>query len=253
MTDAELVARLRANMVAYKRFQAELGPMRALVLPGVWAFAQPQLPDQPHPQQVLYEDVGALEAALPEIEGFYREHRVPLWRVQVPIGDTAAAHLLRHAGMHPRETDATPAMGLSLTEGTLPAPRVPLERLRNQEELIPLNAKAFEAHSRIVSHPWHVRSFPQLHILGLREGNRLLSAGMAHDLGETAGIYLVATANEARGRGLASEVMRGLLADAQARGCTAAVLQATELGYGVYRRLGFRDLGRWISWVFPPR
>jgi hypothetical protein len=43
--------------------------------------------------------------------------------------------------------------------------------------------------------------------------------------------------------------MRGMLIHARARGRTAAVLQSTEMGHGVYRRVGFRDLGTWVSWV----
>lgn len=250
MTDAELTARLRANLVAYKRFQAEQGPMRAWALPGVWAFALPEHPEHLHPQQVLYEDTGSLEAALPALEDFFRGHGVSRWRVQVPLVDTASEQLLGRLGYQPDEL--VPAMGYPLDEGPGPAPRLPLERLTTQEELIPLNAEAFAPRSKILFHPWHRRSFSELHLLGLREDGRLLSCGLSFDLGDTAGIYLVATSHAARGRGLASEVMRGLLADAQARGCVAAVLQATSLGHGVYRRLGFRDLGAWTNWVRQP-
>lgn len=238
-------------MVAYKQFQAEHGPMRALTLPGAWAFALPQEPEQLQPQQVLYRDAGALEAALGDLEDFYRGLGVRFWRVLVPAGDTDAERLLARAGYGPRER--VPAMGLSLAGMPLEPPRLPLEQLRTQQELIPLNAEAFGPEVRIRLFPWHHQPHAPLRILGVREGGPLLSGGMSFNAADTAGIYLVSTATTARGRGLASEVMRGLLVDAQARGMATAVLQATPLGHGVYQRLGFQDLETWTSWVHLPR
>jgi ribosomal protein S18 acetylase RimI-like enzyme len=237
-------------MVAYKQFQAAHGPMRALCFPGAWAFASPAQPERLGPQQVLYEDAGALEARLPAIEDFFRSLGVRFWRVYVPRGDTAAERLLTHARYEPRE--AMPAMGMSLAGAALEAPRVTLEQLPTQQELIPLNAEAF-GDPKILLMPWHHQSYAPMHSLGLREGGQLLSCGMAFDAGDTTGIYLVATATSARGRGLASEVTRGLLLEAQARGQAAAVLQATALGRGVYQRVGLRDVGVWNSWVHVPR
>jgi GNAT superfamily N-acetyltransferase len=214
VTDAELVVRLRANIVAFKQFQADHGFLRSMPLPGVWAFAQPDYPRILGQQQVFFEDPAALEGALPALEDFYRRLGARLWR-DVPL---------------------TP-------------PGIPLEQLPSQEELIPLNAEAFGPESGIELQAWHSQSYAHVHALGVHEGGRLVVGGMAHDVADTAGIYLVATALSARRRGLATELMRGLLVHARDRGCTAAVLQSTELGHGVYRRVGLRDLGRWVNWV----
>lgn len=249
MTDVELAARLRTNMVAYKQFQTARGSLRHLGLPGVWAFAQPSHPETLTPQQVLFEDAAALEAALPRLEEFYRSHAIRLWRVLVPPGTPASVEpALKRAHYRPEEGGST-AMGLCFEDTPVAPPAIPLEELRTQEELIPLNEAAFGPGTAIHLQPWHVQSFPQLSIQGVREGGRLLSGGMAHDLGDTAGIYLVATSHAARGRGLASEVMRGLLVAARDRGRTAAVLQSTAMAHGIYRRLGLRDLGVWVNWV----
>jgi GNAT superfamily N-acetyltransferase len=244
--DAELVVRLRANIVAFKQFQAGHGFLRSMPLPGVWAFAQPDHPRLLGQQQVFFEDPAALEAALPALEDFYRRLGIRFWQVWVPPGVPAAEGLNR-AGFHPE--GSTPAMGLGLGDVQLTPPGIPLEQLPSQEELIPLNAQAFGPESGIELQAWHRQSYAHVHVLGVHEGGRLVAGGMAHDVADTAGIYLVATAPSARGRGLATELMRGLLLHARDRGCTAAVLQATELGHGVYRRVGFRDLGRWVNWV----
>lgn len=246
MTDAELVARLRANIVAFKQFQADHGFLRSMLLPGVWAFAQPGYPRLLSQQQVFFEDPSALEAALPALEDFYQRLGVRLWQVWVPPGNPAAEALSR-AGLHAE--GGTPAMGLGLRDVPLTPPRISLEQLPAQEELIPLNAEAFGPESGIELQAWHSQSYAHVHVLGVHEGGRLAVGGLAHDVADTAGIYLVATATTARGRGLATELMRGLLINARDRGCTAAVLQSTELGHGVYQRVGFRELGNWVNWV----
>jgi GNAT superfamily N-acetyltransferase len=246
VTDAELVVRLRANIVAFKQFQADHGFLRSMPLPGVWAFAQPDHPRLLGQQQVFFEDPATLEAALPALEDFYRRLGVRLWQVWVPPG-TSAAEALSRAGL--RAESSTPAMGLGLGDVPLTPPGIPLEQLPSQAELIPLNAEAFGPKSGIELQAWHSQPYAQVHVLGVHEGGRLVVGGMAHNVADTAGIYLVATALSARRRGLATEVMRGLLVHARERGCTAAVLQSTVLGHGVYQRLGFRDLGRWVNWV----
>ncbi len=63
-----------------------------------------------------------------------------------------------------------------------------------------------------------------------------------HGHGDTV-VLLVATLPEARGQGLATQVMRRLLLDAKARGNTTATLQASAKGLHVYERVGFRAIG----------
>jgi GNAT superfamily N-acetyltransferase len=248
VTDAELAARLRANVVAYKQFQTARGSLRHLALPGVWAFAQPDRPEALFPQQILFEEPGALEAALPRLEDFYRGHGLRRWRVPLPPGSSAAESCLARAGYRP-EDGGTVAMGVCFEDTPLEPPTVALEVLPTQEELIPLNEEAFGPGTSIHLEPWHSQAFPQIFIRGVREHGQLLCAGLSHDHGDTAGIYLVATSSSARRRGLATELMRGLLLDARERGRAAAVLQSTELGRGVYQRVGMRDLGLWVDWV----
>ena len=57
-----------------------------------------------------------------------------------------------------------------------------------------------------------------------------------------AGIYNVATLPEARGKGVGSAVSYAPLRAAQEAGYQIGTLQASRLGYGVYRRLGFKEI-----------
>ena len=61
---------------------------------------------------------------------------------------------------------------------------------------------------------------------------------------ETAGVYNVVTLPAHRGKGYGASVTWAVVAEGARRGCTHAVLQASESGYPVYRRMGFID-GAW--------
>jgi GNAT superfamily N-acetyltransferase len=54
-----------------------------------------------------------------------------------------------------------------------------------------------------------------------------------------AGVYMVATLPQARGLGIGAAVTREAMRYARDRGATQAALQSSELGYSVYRKLGF--------------
>ena len=53
---------------------------------------------------------------------------------------------------------------------------------------------------------------------------------------------------EARGRGLATRLLRRALADARARGQASTTLVATAKGAPVYERIGYRSVGRIEMW-----
>ena len=59
-----------------------------------------------------------------------------------------------------------------------------------------------------------------------------------------AGIYNVTCIPEARGQGIGSAVVRAPLLEACKLGYQVGILQASSMGYNVYRRLGFQDFGK---------
>jgi ribosomal protein S18 acetylase RimI-like enzyme len=252
MTNAELTERLRANVIAFRHLQRERGRLRHRRFFGVDAFSLPALPREPRFQQAYFPDAGALSAALPALKDFYRGQGIPAWRVVATAGQDEGGRVLGAAGYRPdpRQTDA---MGLVLEEVPDVPPAIPLDSPRTQEDVVALNIAAWGGESASLLEVWNRPPPLPVHTRVAREAGRALSCGFALDVGDTAGIYMVATAPEARGRGLASEVVRGLLAGARARGKVASVLQSTPQGVGVYRRLGYRELGAWVSWVYRAR
>lgn len=250
MTDVELTARLRANLHGFKTLQARGGPLRSRDLPGVRAFALPGHGAPLFQQQVLYSDARALAEALGPLEAWYRELGVPAWRVPVYPGDSAAEAVLARAGY--RAEDALPAMALPLAH--LPpqlAPGTTLEHPEDLREVLQLNALSYGQEHAGYFESWRPQLEPSspLYAVLVRQDGRALAGGVCFEQDGTAGIYLVATHPEGRRQGLGALVMRALHADARARGCSVAVLQASPLGHGLYQRLGYRDLGAWTSWV----
>lgn len=65
----------------------------------------------------------------------------------------------------------------------------------------------------------------------------------------SAGIYDVGVLQDFRGRGIGAAVTRAACAHGRKLGARFAVLGASDMGFGVYKRLGFRDLGPSWYWV----
>jgi ribosomal protein S18 acetylase RimI-like enzyme len=67
------------------------------------------------------------------------------------------------------------------------------------------------------------------------------------------GIFDVATPGRYRGRGYGAAVTAMAVLDGFEAGASFAFLQSSEMGYGVYERLGFQTLESWSVWVSVPQ
>lgn len=150
-------------------------------------------------------------------------------------------------GMHVALAGPTPAKvvpGLTL-EVTSPATaevlcRVMTEGFDMPEALVePLTTLVVDLDQRLVNVLARVDGVP-------------VACGSLFVTGPTAGLYNIATLAEARGRGIGYAVTRELLELARLRGCTEAILHASEMGRPVYERLGFVAVCEVPQYVWVP-
>lgn len=63
-----------------------------------------------------------------------------------------------------------------------------------------------------------------------------------------AGVYNVSTLPAYRGRGIGEAMTWRAALDGREEGCLAAALQATDMGFPIYQRMGFRHVADYGSW-----
>ena len=68
-----------------------------------------------------------------------------------------------------------------------------------------------------------------------------------------AGFYDVGVLEKERGRGIGSAMLAHALRFARERGATQAVLLASGMGSGMYRRAGFREVCKIAYWYRRPK
>jgi ribosomal protein S18 acetylase RimI-like enzyme len=86
--------------------------------------------------------------------------------------------------------------------------------------------------------------------LGVRLRDKLVGQIAVNPRDGIAGIYSMGVAPRARGRGIATALTNEACRQAIELGCRYAVLNATDDGERVYRRVGFRSLGWGQTWWY---
>ena len=83
--------------------------------------------------------------------------------------------------------------------------------------------------------------FPIRNYLGYLNGKPVATSCVFYG-GGAAGIYSVSTLAEARGKGIGTALTLKPLQDAREMGYLIGILQSSEMGFNVYKKLGFRHL-----------
>jgi GNAT superfamily N-acetyltransferase len=94
---------------------------------------------------------------------------------------------------------------------------------------------------------------PNVRLFTARLDGRPVGTSVAVRTGDVAGVYGVGTLPVARRRGIGSAASWAAVAEGRAWGCDTIALQSTEIGFHVYRSMGFRTVVRYASFrpAFP--
>jgi GNAT superfamily N-acetyltransferase len=203
-------------------------------------------------------DPATADRRIAEVGGWFAERGVPwrwlvgptsrpvdfgeqLLRAGYDLVSDSAGMALDLAGFEP---EAPPAGVEIVTVDDLAGLDAWAEVQRRALDLDPTRTRAWrDAHDRALGADIPLRDW-----LALLDGVPVAAAAL-FVAARVAGIYNVATVPEARGRGIGRAVTTAALAEAVAREERTAVLGSSDMGYPVYRRLGFREVSRLRSYA----
>ncbi len=245
--DAEGWRRLVASLAQWSRtIDGASEGMRAIDRDGLVMTTCPAVPERSIVNDVVYWDATALAAAYDEIDAAYADAGIEAWLVWVPDGDAETATLLADRG---HMLDADPeAMVLDLDVVERPSEPPGFSRDIDLAALMHLNDLAYASPGGFSVGLARLAAGDGLYAYGVEDDGGLAAGLVTFDHGDDCSVWLVATRESARGRGLASALMAHATADARERGRTTSTLEATDMGRPVYERLGYRSLGEVQMW-----
>jgi ribosomal protein S18 acetylase RimI-like enzyme len=245
-----MIERVHEAMFHWYRGVGRASPgARALEPSGVVAAVVPAAPERAVANAVLFRTPAELEAAYDEVAAAYADIGAN-WTVWVqPEGREAATALLSDRG---HVLDADPAaMARTLAE---PPPRPPADALEDwtadgdMTDVGNVNDRSYTFGTDSWSRVLDGLVLDDAHIYVERHGGEPVACLIIVDWDGHSDVQMVAVVPAARGAGLAGKLLAHGLADAAERGSKSVTLIATKLGYPVYRKLGFEDVGVFQMW-----
>jgi ribosomal protein S18 acetylase RimI-like enzyme len=246
--DAPLRERSLAGLATFQRLIGTHARGARLLEGDGWVGSVvPAIPAVSLANAVVVRDTSGLVELLPELEAAYGSEIK--WGVWIEDDDGPARSALEAAGL---VLDSQPVVqGAQLADiGGLDAP----------EEAEPVEGSLLAAINELAYGLAPGALEPALADLppevfrarGVRHDGEILAVG-AHLPGDgDAHVTMVATHPAAQRRGLGARILRALLRDARELGCRTSTLEASRAGAGVYRALGYRDLGRMLLYERRP-
>jgi GNAT superfamily N-acetyltransferase len=194
------------------------------------------------------------------LERARRRHLPVMWWVGPLTQPADMGSRLEAHGFKLDEVEIGMALGLeNLDESLANLPGLSIRRVQNEgdlEDFLTVFRSGFEMEEYMV--PFFRRVFLKLgferysvlrHYLARSVGKPVSCSSLFLQPG-VAGIYNVSTLPEARRKGFGRAVTQFPLLECRAAGYRLAVLQASAMGAGVYRSLGFRDFCRLDEYVW---
>lgn len=194
-------------------------------------------------------------ATIDRLVGFFESHAVP-FEIQILDGLDDVAEAVLSAGLTLHATEPFMIAAADAVRAPQQPSGVRIDRVlddRSIEDNVRVCAAGFGTfpdqirvfmNERIARHPAVAAFNASL------DGEVVATATMVAASG-AAGIFGVATTEPARRRGVGTAVTAAAVAAGLEQGCDLAYLQASSMGFSVYRRLGFRSVARHHSYRRP--
>ena len=192
------------------------------------------------------------EAFITEIIEYFRAKKTQsfTWWMEPPLQSSDWKTTLSKFGFG--FSDGTPGMAVDLHELNESSPKVDgLEirlvqdddAMRTWVEIFTVGYGLPAGWSGMIFDSWSKLGyeFPMRNYLGYLNGEPVSTSSVFFG-GGVAGIYDVATLPEARGKGIGAALTLQPLLEAREMGYRVGVLQSSEMGFNVYKKLGFRHL-----------
>ena len=206
---------------------------------------------------------GAVDQKIEEMLEHFRSRKLPFsWWIGPTTRPPETENRLKAHGFTYREN--SPGMAIKLREvNEISPPRPPLM-------IHPVGSKTdLERFIGVVAHCFHLPEIcaaalfdvylkmgwrsdaPLNHFLGWWKGRAVASASLFFAAG-VAGIHLVGTLSELRGRGIGTAMTMACVQRASEMNFQLAVLRSSPLGENVYYRIGFREYCRLKRYEWEP-
>ena len=247
-----LITAIRANMCDFFRHVSRSDPAQHFENGQFTRWYTPF----PHPwfNGVLSSDLptASLDSFVTESIGYFRAQGVHTftWWMEPQLNRSDWQGVLSKHGFG--FSNDTPGMAIdlhTLSDSIPPADGCEIRRVEDEESLqtwANASTKGFgfpPAWESISFNLWTQLGLdlPMRNYVAFLNGKPVSTATVFHG-GGAAGIYCVSTLPEARGRGIGAAITLQPLLEAREMGYRIGVLQSSEMGFHVYRKLGFRHL-----------
>ena len=192
-----------------------------------------------------------LEKRIEEMLELYRLRNLPMywWVGPASSPDDLGEHLESH-GLTLEDRAPGMAVDLGLLKNLEPPNEVRIERVNNKQILagwIRVLTSVFgtpsecsEACLEMFDRAGYALDGKLWNYVGIL-GDEIVATSTVFLDGDVAGIYNVATVPEARGKGVGAAMTLAPLLKAREMGCRLGILQSSQIGYGVYKGLGFQE------------
>lgn len=251
MIDQQEAMRLqKRNLARFLRLLASGAPDSSLFARGgMTAAIVPAAPQRSILNSAIYIEADDLAEHLADVADAYERAGVLAWTVWVHEDDEAAGQVLAAAG---HSLDGRPAaMSMELADFQLPdIGDLDWDSQATAPEIADLNDRAYgwDGETGAAAGLRDLASGPTTHLYRARADGQAASVAAITDTGDEASLFLVATNEAYRGRGLSTRLVGVALAEARDRGMRTSTLQASAAGEPVYAGLGYRSFGRMQMW-----